>query len=818
MKITDWKLINKEKNIDVRAEVPGDITADLLNAGLIDDPYFGLNKEKIKWVGKTDFDYVARFDLDKDVLSKEDVVLTFKGIDLFSEIRLNGKLLGKTENMFLEYSYSVKDIVKEKGNELIVAMKSTLNYMKNIDTRGFFGTFNVERLFIRKAQCHFGWDWAPDLGSYGIWNDVTIDGLSKDRIDNVYVVARNCGDVTLFVENNYNVRHLIDFQGHIVDKDKVIHDDALRYSVSSEPNGVPDVVFEAKVTGKKNFANLKVAKPQLWYPVGYGDHPLYNYKVELLRDGKVISAKSGTFALREIELEELPKSADTIGYTIKINGEEVFVRGSNWVPCECFTGTVKTEKYEKLVSLAKAANCNMLRVWGGGIYEKDEFYDICDREGIMVWQDFMLACGDIPDDDEKWLKNMIAESEYQLKRLRNHASIVYWCGGNEKTGSYGLQISHGDYFIDYVLRGIVANFDTTRPYARQSPCSLSDVGNDLRSGESHYCSNEPLLESGIDSYRDKIAAHKVPFISECALMGPNTLETNEKIYPKDKLWPLNEYWDARLMDNPYSSVSMPFYKRQLWYTSHAYGENKNIRDFIAKGMLFHAESLRAECEFARSNREITSGFMNWMFSDIWPSGSWAVIDYYLEPKQVMYQMRKSYAPLLVTFVRDGNGKTQFVIVNDTPKDVDLKVTFGAKTIDGKIIGQKEISVNVKKATAYKAVIDDDRIKSGTYLFAYYDGDAHGENLYSDDFWRNCKFESDYDYKIEKIDDHTAKITVKANKFAKQVFVSAKDNFRYLYSDNYFDVEAGREKTITVTSKDVIDENAFTITDFAKETA
>ena len=817
MKITDWKLINEEKNINVAAEVPGDITVDLFKAGIIADPYFGLNKEKIKWVGKTDFDYVANFDLPNDVLDKEDVVLTFKGVDLFSEIYLNGKLLGKTENMFLEYSYSVKNIVKPCGNELRVAMKSTQNYMKTIDTRGFFGTFNVERLFIRKAQCHFGWDWAPDLGSYGIWNDVIIEGLSKDRIDNAYVIARNGGDVTILVENNYNVRHMIDFQGHIVDKDKVIHNDVLRYSVSSKPDGDLDVTCELKVTGKKNFANLKVENPQLWYPVGYGEHPLYNYKVELIRGGEVISSTRGSFAFREIELVELPKSVDTLGYAIKINGEEVFVRGSNWVPCECFTGIIKDEKYEKLISLAKAANCNMLRVWGGGIYEKDKFYDICDREGIMVWQDFMLACGDIPDDDRKWLDNTVKECEYQLKRLRNHASIVYWCGGNEKTGSYGLQISHGDFFIDYILRGIVNNFDVTRPYARQSPCSLSDVGNDLHSGESHYCSNEPLLTQGIDVYRDNIAKNRVPFISECALMGPNTIETNKKIYPEDKLWPLNEYWDARLMDNPYSSVSMPFYKRQLWYTENAYGKNKNLKDFIAKGMLFHAESLRAECEFARSNREVTSGFMNWMFSDIWPSGSWATIDYYSEPKHVMYQMRKSYAPVLVTFVRSGDGNTRLVIVNDTTNAVNLKVTYGTKTIAGGILSEKTIEVRVEKATAYKEVVDD-KLVSGIYLYAYYDGDVRGENLYSDDFWRNIRFESDYTYKIEKTDERTAKITVKANKFAKQVFVSANDNFKYLYSDNYFDVEAGREKTITVTSEDEIDENAFTVTDFAKETA
>ena len=816
--LKNWKLMKENWEQPIKAEVPGDITVDLYNAGKIPNPYFGLNHKEIRWTTEENFTYQTIFTVGKEILEKEEVYLNFEGIDTYAEIYLNGMFLGKTDDMFLKYRFEVKKLLRmSEENLLEVKMISVYSVMDKIDTTGYFGTFNVARLFIRKAQCHFGWDWAPALCGYGIWGEVYLSGESTFRIEDVSYKTELSGWVTLFCELNYNIRATVDDYGKAIDgTSKEEKEDTLVYRIEKTPGSGEFLEISTKVTGKKNFVNMKVENPQLWWPVGYGEQPLYDYEVALYRGGEQASLKQGKLAFRTVELDESPLDEKMLGYGLKVNGEKIFVRGSNWVPIECFMGTVKEEKYQRLIDLALNANVNMLRVWGGGIYEKDIFYQLCDEKGIMVWQDFMFACSDLPEDDPVWLKRAVEECRYQILRLRNHPSLVYWCGGNEKTGSYGLQISKGDFFVDTVLHGLVKTLDRTRPYARQSPCSYTDVGNDLPSGESHYNSLETSLIQGVENYRSLVSKATVPFVSECALMGPNSVQTNKKIYPSDKLWPFNEYWEDRLMDNPYSAVPMTFVKRQKYYAETLYGKLKNLEDFTAKGMLVHAELFRVECEFARRNKGKTQGFLNWMYSDIWPSGSWSIIDYFGEPKQAYYQMKKSYAPLLVTFVENADGETELVVVNDRLQAFDGKIRYGVKTKDGDLLSEEEIVLSVESNGTFKKVLYKEKFLEGVYLFATYTvGGNLEKTLYSPTLWKG-KFNSDYTYQTEKINASQMKITVKANQFAKGVFISFKDNYKYDYSDNYFDLEAGEEKEILVTSYG----GAFAeleITDFAEMT-
>ena len=301
-------------------------------------------------------------------------------------------------------------------------------------------------------------------------------------------------------------------------------------------------------------------------------------------------------------------------------------------------------------------------------------------------------------------------------------------------------------------------------------------------------------------------------------MGPNTIETNKKIYPADKLWPMNELWDDRLMENPYGSVPMTFAQRQMKYASDHYGEVTTLEDFTAKAMQIHAECMRAEAEFTRSDEGITGGFMNWMYSDIWPSGSWSAIDYWCEPKQVYYQMMRSYAPRLVTFVQNKEGETELVVINDTLEPYSTSVRYGIKTFDGKILREQKTQV-ANLTGVYKEKLDFDKERKDVYLFAEYVEDGEERStLYSSKFWGGVRFTSDYEVKTEKLNACTVKVTIKANAFAKSVFISMKDNYKYTYSDNYIDVEAGKEKSVVITAKEPIDETQITVTDFAKMTA
>lgn len=813
--LTQWTLKDSDGAFSVPATVPGDITNDLHKAGIIADPFFGFNHLTLKERLDKDYVYTTEFTADELPEKDEDVFIAFDGVDLFADVYLNGVLLGKTENMFKKYVYDIGNVIKKGKNTVEVFMHSTTKFMETVDTKDYFGVFNVQRILLRKEQCCFGWDWSPNIPGYGIWQNVRVYTENKCRITDVCYTANAHGEATFFIEINYSVRSYYDNDGNFIEVKKE-HDDYIRVSLAKKPGGGFEnaEVKQVPVSGSKSFIGFFKKDPQLWWPIGYGEHPLYNYKVELVRDGRVISEKNGRMAYREVTLEQRPVADDVLSYRLKINGEPIYMKGSNWVPVDCFTGCVTDEKYEKLILQAVKANINTLRVWGGGIYEKDVFYDLCDENGIMVWQDLMFACADIPEDDEKWVKNASEEIEYQVKRLRNHPSLVYWCGGNEKTGSTGAKIVRGDWFVNIILRGIVGNFDNTRPFAKQSPCSLTDVANDLSSGESHKNSFELTIKDGFGKYRENVAQNTVPFISESALMGPHSRQTFEKIFPKDELWPINDLWRDRLMENPYAAIRLSFADLEYKFASELYGTPENLDDFIAKGMLTHAQAFQCECEYQRAGKGITAGFLNWMYSEIWPSGTWSAVDYYTEPKAVYYQMKRSYAPVLMSFFYRKDGKTVLFGVNDTLQDKIVSFEYGLKRIaDGKVIWEKSGETVLSKYGAYNVELTDDIGNADTYLYVAYSYDGiKTTTLYSPNFWSGVKFESDYAVKKEQLAENRIAVTVKANKFAKSVFVNMSDNYKCDYSDNYFDLEAGEKKTIIISSAEKIDVKDVEITD------
>lgn len=819
IKLTQWNLKEVNGASEFSVNVPGDITADLYKAGQISDPYFGYNHHKCYDMCKKDYDYRTEFDLPTKLDNeKENLYVTFNGVDLFSDVYLNGVLIGSTDNMFKAFKFDITETVKEKGNVLEVKMHSTITAMENLDCKHYFGVFNTPRVLLRKKQCDFGWDWAANIPGYGIWKDVVISSEAKERISEVRYVAGMDKKAVIVAELNYCYRSHYDNDGNYVE---VInpHVDELKFSLAKTPGGkLEDVeVKTVAVKGRKHFMTFHNPDAQLWWPNGYGAQPLYAYKVELIRDGEVVSVKEGYLAYRSVELVQEALDDEMLGYQIKINGKNVFIKGSNWVPIDCFTGAIPEEKYVTLITQAKNANYNMLRVWGGGIYENEIFYETCDKLGIMVWQDFMFACADIPDTEEDWLKNTLEECEYQIKRLRNYPSLVYWCGGNEKTGSFGSLIKCGDNFVDVTLRGLVGHLDGTRPYARQSPCSWTDIANDKNSGETHFSSFGTAVVNGVMNYRSFINKELVPFASENASLGPVSRQAYKRFFPAEDLWPMTEMWGDRMLMNPYAAEEerILFNEAERKFVTEAYGEPKCLDEFIAKGMTLHAELIRCEIEFQRSNKGVTSGFMNWMYSDMWPTGTWAVVDYYTEPKQAYYQMARSYAPTLMTFVQNKQKEILLMGVNDTLKEVHATYEYGQKTLDGKTVWKANGECVLDTETPFSMKIENDVETKDSYLYVTYT--VNGEtktNVFSLDFWSNCQFESDYTVDVET-KGNQAVVTVKANKFAKSVFISLPENYKYSYSDNYIDVEAGQEKTITVTANEPIDATQFAFTDFAK---
>ena len=798
--LTQWNLHNDKYTM--KAQVPGDITMDFYRAGLIQNPYVEENYKAASFIGREDFVYETRFDVSEESFANASQTLVFESVDLFSEIYLNGEKIGETKNAFLKYRFDVSALLKKQGNVLSVHMHSTLLEAEKIDVTGYAATFNVPRIFLRKPQCHFGWDWAPKICAYGIAGKVYLESKSAYQIEDVYYRSDDKGKLNIFIENNYTTRDIFDNDGNIMKKGKPEDGDRLLVKLEKRPGSKEYFEYEIQVSGKKNFLAVHYEEFEKWWPQGYGKQPLYNYVVELYRGGVVVDRKEGTFAFRKVELLEEGKENGTLGMDFLINGEKIFLKGSNWVPPECFTGEMKEEKYEEILTLALKMNLNILRVWGGGSYEADCFYDFCDKHGILVWQDVCFACADIPEDDKDFVDNVLEEVEYQVKRLRNHPSIIYWCGGNEKTGTYGNVITHGDFLVNQLLYGTVYNLDDTRPYRRQSPHSYTDVGNEWTSGDSHHSSFEGALEKGMATYRDQVASTTVPFESECAVMGPSSAETMRKIFGKDHLWPMDEMWRDRLMENPYATVKLDFPHRELYYAEDLYGKVLGFEDFIKKGMLAHAEALKCESEFTRANRGICGAFLNWMFDDIWPSGTWSLVDYYLEPKEAYYALRRSYAPRLASFYLDKEGDTHLFFDNSTNIPASGVLKYGLKKVDGTVLYEAEAHYSDVCKETFDLVLKRREYDADEYLYVEYsDGARKIKSLYSPHLWSGARFRNDYEYDLKLLDETHAILKIKALSFVKSLYIHFKDNYKYLYSDNYLNLEKGDVAEIEITCKD-----------------
>lgn len=832
MKLTNWILQVETENpylnsqISFSANVPGDITDDLYQAGIIADPYYGMNHNDLTWISGQDFTYICKFDAEEAILSQEEVLLSLNGVNLLSSVYLNGQLLGETKNMFIKYTYEVKALLKACDNVLEVKFRSTVKAMEDIDCTDYISIFNKPRIFLRTAQCGFGWDWMPNIPSYGISGEVTLEGVSATRIEDVTYRAHNSGEITFIVDVNYDIMVTVDeFGAPIPGTATPRKDDVLEFWMETYPGSGNYQKQAIEMMGTRSFVNFFVDDPQLWWPNGYGEQPMYHYYVALHRDGKIVSKKEGNCAFREVKLVEKPKNHRMVGFEFCINGTKVFAKGSNWIPADCFIGRITEDRYRNLLTLAKNANMNMLRVWGGGIYEHDAFYNACDELGIMVFQDFMFACSDLPENCPEWEKNALADCEYQLKRLRNHPCIVYWSGGNEKTGSVVHQPPKGDFFVDYLLTGLVRRMDPTRPFGRQSPCGLSELGNNIFSGDCHSSSLDATMEHWLETgkttvcnYRKLVAGQVAGFVSECTSYGPDSLQTMQKNYPADKLWPINEYWVDRMTKNPYDGRGgLPFAYRMEQHITDLYGKPDSIESFVTKGMMFQAELLRAEVEWLRAHQPVTSGILNWMFNDIWPCGTWSLVDYYLEPKQVYYQMRRSFKPVYATFIENAEGITELAVMNETGKPVTVQVEYGCRKLSGETLSSKMLQITLEHGIAYREVVDVAVDCRDEYLYTALTMDGKTvRNVYSPDMWRTAEFNSTYTVESTLIEPCKASIKIKADGFVKGLYLSFPENCSYRFSDNYLDIEDSQEVVVEVTSENPVDLQQLKLADYAEQ--
>lgn len=670
-----WTVARAGKKDVIPATVPGCIHTDLLAAGKIEDPFFRDNEQKQFWIGESDWIYRRRFVVSRETLANDRVLLVCEGLDTLATVRLNGRVLGKTNNMHRPWTFDVKRALRPGANEIEIRFASAVGptMLKNPEASKASATDLPGRNLVRKEQCNYGWDWGPKCLTCGIWRPIHIVAFRTARL----------GDVQILQDHSAKGVVKLDVR---VDA-SIVRRAPLSVDVEVSCRG-QRVKGRGEVRHGSVRVKLSVRNPRLWWPNGMGRQDLYSVKV-VLRDaaGRELDRVTKRIGLRTLELV---RRKDKWGesFHFAANGVPFFAKGGNWIPADQFQNRVTPQRYHSLLQSAAAANMNFVRVWGGGIYENDVFYDLCDELGLCVWQDFMFACGVYPA-DASFLENVRREAVANVRRLRHHASLALWCGNNEMEqgwmewgwmGQYPARIRKGyERMFHEVIPAVVKAEDPSRPYWPSSASSGRPfkIGpNDPRMGDAHlwdvWHGREPF-----EWYRR--AFHR--FCSEFGFQA----------FPEPKT--VRGYTAPG--DRNVSSRVMELHQRSgignatiMHYMLSWYRMPKSFEDTLWMSQLQQGLAIQYAVEHWRRNMPRCMGAIYWQLNDTWPVASWASIDYHGRWKALHYLAKKFFAPALVSVLENRReGTMELHVANDHRAAVKGTLAWtlthaGGKRVDG----------------------------------------------------------------------------------------------------------------------------------------
>jgi beta-mannosidase len=661
------------------ATVPGTVHTDLLAAGLIPDPYLDGNERLLAWIGSADWRYETTFDWAPGGEDRADLV--FEGLDTVAQVELNGQTLIGTSNMHRTYRLDAREVLLAGANTLAVTFSSAVRHADRVSLElgarphANHHPYNA----IRKMACNFGWDWGPDLVTAGIWRPVSLHSWSTARLSAVRPVVGVLGT-----------------QGTVS-----VH-------VDVERTGLPaPLTLTAQVGGQTasvhlaarqtaGVITLAVEDVARWWPRGHGEQPLYDLTVTLSeedRSGERLDLWSGRIGFRTVRLDT---EVDELGtsFTFVVNDRPVFVKGANWIPDDAFPHRVTRERYAARLAQAEDAGLNLLRVWGGGIYESDDFYEECDERGLMVWQDFLFACAAYSE-EEPFRSEVVAEARENVQRLMPHASLVLWNGGNENIwgfADWGWESrldgkTWGSGYYTEVLPGIVDALDPGRPYSAGSPWSVSpDLHpNDPSHGTMHIW--DVWNEVDYTVYRD----YRPRFVAEFGWQGPPTWSTLRRSISDRPMTP----------ESPGMLVHQKATKGHHKLTGGLVPHLRvpdDMDDWHWAMSLNQARAVQLGVEHFRALSPLCSGSIVWQLNDCWPVTSWAAVDGDGRRKVVFYALRHANADRLVTIQpRDDN--LVVVLVNDTEQRWSGPLSVARRTFAGEVVGAVELTIDVAPRSA-----------------------------------------------------------------------------------------------------------------------
>lgn len=808
----NWTFKNNIDSVWLEASVPGDVHTDLLKNGLIEDPFYRLNEHDLQWIDKTDWEYKTEFDLSQKDLNSHSLALEFQGIDTYSSIYLNDSLIGTTDNMFIGKTVDIKNFAKLGKNKLYIKLFSPINKgVKLHDSLGYdISSFNGNDLaeigkvegnkrvsvFTRKAPYHFGWDWGPRLVTSGIWQPINIKTWNYFNIEDLYIRQISLDESASLVAE-------IELESYLEIDEMISEIYVDNQKVST------DLIYINKGANKIEIP-FKIKDYELWWPNGMGNQNMYDVKVKLQSNNNFVTS-SKRVGLREINLVT---SQDSVGnnFYFEVNKKPVFMKGVNYIPQDIFLNRVSDDKYEELLESAVDANMNMIRVWGGGIYENEIFYNLCDEKGLLVWQDFMFACAMYPG-DEDFLKSVEQEAKYNVKRLRGHPSIALWCGNNEVRSAWKnwgwekdvmenqspeiasvISKAYDDVFHK-ILPEVVNNLDTSTAYWPSSPGSTFSGGTEsYTSGDAHYWGVWWGKED-FESYNQKVPRFMSEFgfqsFPEFSSVDKYTNESDYSIY--------SEVMKSHQRSSIGNSTIEDYMLRH-------YNKPKSFKGYLYVSQILQAYGMSIGMESHRRNKGYSMGSLYWQLNDCWPVASWSSIDYFGKWKALHYSTKKAFQPVLINFLKT-DSEIELHIISDLLESKKVDLNLKVLSFSGEVLYELNKSYLLQQNSTMKAEslsidwlnknFDPNSSLLVASLFSE-EIEISNNNYYLSEF-KDIKLTKPLiEYEIDEL-INTFEVSLKSKNLVKNVFVDIASSQNF--SDNYFDMIPGKEYKISINKEE-----------------
>jgi len=799
-----WSFRRADEQKWFPAKVPGTVHTDLLGNGLIPDPFFGTNEKSLQWIENIDWVYKRNLNIPADAIDADALQLNFKGLDTYADIYLNGQKIYSANNMFIEHWIDVKPFVHIGDNELKVYFHSPIRHdMPNFVRDGWLYPAGNDQaqiplsIYARKAPYHYGWDWGPRFVTSGIWLPVDLVITRKASLEDVYLQQKSLSEKVAIVDAQLllNIMQAGEYEVRISSPAKKFASVSKRITCQPGKQEI-DIPFNIK-------------KPDRWWPNGLGKQVLYPVEVSVSYAHNVVDRQVKKIGLRTVEVVNKPDQWGE-SFFVKVNGVPVFMKGANYIPQDNFLPRVTDEQYQSIFRTMKDCHFNMVRVWGGGIYEKDIFYDLADETGILVWQDFMFACSLYPS-DENFFENVRKEAVYNIRRLRNHPSLALWCGNNEIAvaiknwgwkGSYAYTDRQWEDFLEgydklfkELLPQEVNKNDPGRFYFSSSPVSNWGKAEDFKVGDNHYWG----VWHGMEWFEQLNV--KVPrFMSEYGFQSFPGIETMPN-FATEKDYDIY----GNVMQAHQKSVTRGNAAINT-YMLHYYKEPKDFPSFLYLNQVLQAEGIKVGMEAHRRNMPYCMGTLYWQLNDCWPAASWSSMDYTGRWKALQFFVKKAYDTTIVSNYIDKNILKSYIIT-DRLNTAKGKFTWMLKRFDGTVLKDTSLKVELKENSSLNvldiAINDIENIASTSNVFIETTWKEEKGGIVRNVFY--LKDPKDLNLQQPSVDvDIIAKgdqyiLQVHSSGLAKNVYLQLPADKSAVFSDNYMDVLPGETLNIYLRS-------------------